>query len=271
MKQARWFFFVLLVSAVSVAFSQTPYGDNPQAGKYASVNGIRIYYEIYGEGMPLLLLHGNGGSIRSQTERIKFFSRKYKVIAVDSRGHGKSIDSTSALTYEMMAKDIYGLLTILKVDSAYIWGQSDGGILALLMAMHHPEKVRKAAGFGVNLRPDTTAIQPELFRWAIETAQHPRDKTEKQHFDLLIHHPHIPASDLKKIRAPFMVMSGDRDAVPLEHSIEIFKNIPKGFLFVMPTSTHFGAYEHTEWFNMILDDFFQKPSETTTTYDKINH
>jgi pimeloyl-ACP methyl ester carboxylesterase len=262
---------LFLFSAANISFSQTPYGNNPQAGKYVSVNGIWMYYEIYGNGMPLLLLHGNGGSIRGHAQRIEFFSRKYKVIAVDSRAHGKTIDSTSVLTYEMMAKDIHDLLDTLGIDSAYVWGQSDGGILALLLAANSPEKVRKAAGFGVNIRPDSTAILPELISLAQETLRNSRDKTERQHMSLVLNHPHISLDTLRQIHAPFLVMSGDRDAIQLEHSIEIFRNIPQGFFFVMPASTHFGVYEHPEWFNMILDDFFQKPLRPVTTFERFTH
>jgi pimeloyl-ACP methyl ester carboxylesterase len=258
---------LLSSSVASTSYSQTTYGNNPQAGKYASVNGIRMYYEIYGKGRPLLLLHGNGGSIRGQGKRIEFFSRKYRVVAVDSRAHGKTIDSTSVLTYEMMTKDIHDLLDTLKIDSAYVWGQSDGGIIALMLAAYSPEKVRKAAGFGVNLRPDSSAIFPKLISMAEEALRNSKDKTERQHLSLVLNHPHIPLADLRRIHAPFLVMSRDRDAVQLEHSIEIFRNIPQGYLFVMPASTHFGVYEHPEWFNMILDDFFEKPDTTTTTVE----
>lgn len=79
------------------------YGNNNAVGKYALVNGIILYYEIYGEGPPLLLLHGNGGSIRSRWNEIPGFAKKYKVIAVDSRCHGKTECNTGDLNYEMMA------------------------------------------------------------------------------------------------------------------------------------------------------------------------
>jgi pimeloyl-ACP methyl ester carboxylesterase len=269
MKVTSFLFLFWITSGIS--FSQTPYGNNPKAGKYVSINGMRMYYEIYGEGAPLVLLHGNGGSISGQRNRIEYFSTKYKVIAIDSRAHGKSIDSTTVLTYELMAKDIHDLLDSIKIDSAYIWGQSDGGILAILLSAHYPQKVRKAAGFGINLRPDSTAILPELMRMAGEMERSARNKKEKQLMTLLIHEPHIPVTDLRQIKAPFMVMMGDRDAIQIEHSVEIFRNIPQGFLFVMPASTHFGSYEHPDWFNMILEDFFKKPFKTTTTLDVFMH
>lgn len=267
----KTFCLIFVVSISGVCFSQIPYGNNPQVGKYASINGIKMYYEIYGTGMPVVLLHGNGGSIVGHSKRIEYFSRNYKVIAIDSRGHGKSIDTTSVLTYEMMAKDINDLLDTLNIDSAMIWGQSDGAIIALLLAIHYPEKVRKAAGYAANLRPDTTAVLPEIVHWAEGIGKNASSTKDKQLMRLLMEQPHIPVSDLSKIKAPFMVMMGDRDLIQFSHSIEIFKNIPNGFLFVMPGSTHLGSYEHPDWFNMILGDFFQNNFSTITTLERFTH
>lgn len=251
----------------TTCFTQIQYGNNSSAGHYTSINGIQMYYEIYGNGAPLVLLHGNGGSITGHTKRIEYFSKDYKVIAIDSRAHGRSIDTVSTLTYEMMAKDIHDLLDTLHVDSAYIWGQSDGGILALLLAIHYPGKVRKAAGYAINLRPDTTAVVPEIALWAEGMFKNAKSTKEKQLMNLLKNHPHIPVSDLRKITAPFMVMMGDRDVIRFEHSIEMFKNISQGFLFVMPGSTHFGVYEHPAWFNMVVGDFFRHQFSTTTSLE----
>ncbi len=269
MKLRGWAIIILILSAT--CFSQTPYGNNPTAGKFVVINGIRMYCEVYGEGAPVVLLHGNGGSIRNQAQRIEFFSKKFKVIAIDSRAHGKSIDSLSVLTYEMMAKDIHDLLDSLKVDSACIWGQSDGGILALLLAIHYPEKVKKAASFGANLRPDTTAVVPEIMHWAEDMSRNVVRRKDKQLMQLVIDHPHIPLTDLKKIRVPFMVMMGDRDVITLEHSVEMFRNIPEGYLFVMPGSTHAGSYEHPNWFSIVVDDFFSKPFNPRTSLELFTH
>ena len=97
------------------------YGDNKEAGSYKEVNGIKMYYEIYGSGKPLLLLHGSGGSIRNAKPKIDYFKQYFKVIAIDSRAHGKSIDSTTKnLTYEQMAYDIKVLLDSLNIDSASV-------------------------------------------------------------------------------------------------------------------------------------------------------
>jgi len=98
---------ILLLFTVKFCYCQAPinYGNNTNAGKYFSNNGVKIYYEIYGEGTPLILLHGNGGSIKSRAPFIDEFSKKYKVIALDSRCHGKSDCPAQYLTYEQMSEE----------------------------------------------------------------------------------------------------------------------------------------------------------------------
>jgi pimeloyl-ACP methyl ester carboxylesterase len=129
------------------------YGQNAAAGHTAKVNGIAIYYETCGSGPPLLLIHGNGGSIFSMRCQIPFFSASYMVIAADSRSHGKTEDGSGRLTHEQMADDLAGLLDTMHVDSVDVIGQSDGGILPLLLALRHPAKVRALVASSPNLRP----------------------------------------------------------------------------------------------------------------------
>src|SRR5262249_40155249 len=111
-----------------------PYGNNPKAGATVKVNGINLYYEIYGQpgAPPLLLIHGNGGDIYSWRCQIEHFKANYRVITVDSRAHGKSDNGDKALTYEMMADDYNALCDHLKLKSPFILGQSDGAIIGLL-------------------------------------------------------------------------------------------------------------------------------------------
>src|SRR6266496_2831395 len=140
--------FLIFTSTINISNGQTQsainYGDNKEAGNFKKINGINLYYEIYGTGKPLIFLHGNGGSIRSSSEKIEYFKKYFKVIAIDSRGHGKSIDTTSKqLTYVQMANDIKVLLDSLNIDSAFVSGQSDGGILGLLLAINFPGKISK--------------------------------------------------------------------------------------------------------------------------------
>ncbi len=119
------------------------YGNNKEAGNFIILDGAKQYFEIYGQGDPLVLIHGNGGSISFMKPQIEFFARKYKVIVMDCRGRGKSDLGKDSLTYSQMTKDITGILDYLHLDSTFVVGRSDGGIIALLMAIYHPEKAKR--------------------------------------------------------------------------------------------------------------------------------
>lgn len=247
---------------------KTPYGNNPEAGHYKQINGIKMYYEVYGSGKPLVLLHGNGGSIRSQGGRIQYFKQNFQVIAIDSRGHGKSVDdSKKQLNYVQMADDVSVLLDSLKIKDAYIWGQSDGGILGLLLAINHPDKTAKVATFGANIFPGKKAVFDEIDQMVLDTLKVTKDFHTKNLYTLLANQPNISEKDLQKIKRPVLIMSGDRDAIRLEHSIKIFNNIENSNLFVMPGATHFGAYEKPDLFNLVLMSFFNDPFKKTSTVE----
>lgn len=242
------------------------YGDNPEAGGYYNHDGVNVYYEIYGQGKPMVLLHGNGGSIGSRAKLIPEFASHYRVIALDARCHGKTDCPKGYLTYEQMASDVNAVLSHLKIDSAYIWGQSDGGIVGLLLAIHYPQKVKKLLASGANLRPDTTAIDPALI--PILDAMWPRvknDSVRSKQFKLLVEQPNIHTSELKKIKADVMIMGGDRDAIRNKHLLQMHDNIPGSLLCILPGTTHFPYEDRKKWFLEILYDFFDNPPRRTTT------
>ncbi len=271
MKRLVFSLFVACLVMGANAQSQTSikYGDNKEAGGYKEVNGIKMYYEIYGSGKPLLLLHGSGGSIRNQRPKIDYFKQYFKVIAIDSRAHGKSIDSTSKnLTYDQMAYDIKVLLDSLHIDSAYVSGQSDGGILGLLLAINYPNKISKLAAYGANIFPGKKAVFDEIDDLVNDSLKATKDFTARRLYALLAYQPHIAGKDLKKISCPVLIMSGDRDAIRLEHSIKIFNNIPNSNLFVMPGATHSGSVEKQELFNLIVTDFFTHPFSKPSTVEQ---
>ncbi|GAB3413158.1 hypothetical protein GCM10027516_02030 [Niabella aquatica] len=239
----------------------TDYGNNRKAGSFAAVNGVKLYYETYGEGKPLLLLHGNGGSIAGQAVRIADFKSRYKVIAVDNRAQGKSGHDGQELTYDLMADDINKFLEQLKIDSAYIWGQSDGGIIGLILAIKHPEKVNKLAIWGANIQANANAFAPGIYESVVAASLTGKTEKDRQLNTLMAKYPNISFSEVKSIKAPVLVMAGDRDAIRLEHTTAIFQNIPNAQLFIMPGATHYGAYEKSALFNIILSDFFDSPSK----------
>ena len=268
-----FFAFLVCMGSIHLLCAQTPssinYGDNKEAGGYKKVNGINMYYEIYGTGRPLLFLHGNGGSIKSARAKIEYFKKYFQVIAIDSRGHGKSIDTAKELTYVQMAKDINVLLDSLHIDSAYISGQSDGGILGILLAIHYPAKVAKLATYGANLFPGKKAIVDEIDKLVMDTVKATKNPNTKRLYSLLAYQPNITEKDLQKIKCPVLIMSGDRDVIRLEHSISIFNNIPNSNLFVMPGATHFGTVEKPDLYNMIMMDFLNRPFSKVSTVDLI--
>lgn len=247
---------------------ESPYGRNSEVGRFMEVNGIQLYYETYGDGPVMLQIHGNGSSISSMHYQIKYFSKKYKVMVADSRGHGKSGLGAGRLTYEQMAEDLNVLLDRLNLKSVYVLGWSDGGILGLLLAMNHPDKVGKLAIMGANLRPDGAYdYAPEA---AIHDLQHMElmikqgDQSEpwqrkKQQRLLCVEQPNIPTFRLKEVRCPTLVMAGDRDIITDEHTLEIFHSLPSAQRCIFPGATHMVPYDNPSLFNQIVEAFFKNP------------
>ncbi|HAA22191.1 MAG TPA: alpha/beta hydrolase [Cytophagales bacterium] len=260
-----------LLSFFGPLAAQSPnYGNNPEAGHTLSLNGIELYFEVYGKGEPLFLLHGNGGSIASSAWKIEHFQEQYQVIVVDSRAHGNSTDDTSVpLTYRQMAEDIAVLMDRLELDSANIWGQSDGGILGLLLAIEHPEKVRRLATFGANIYPGKQAVFDEIDDWVTDSLTHLEPGHTQRLFGLMAYQPDISVTELQQIRCPVLIMTGDRDAIRLEHSLQIFYAIPQSNLFVMPGGTHGGSWQKPDLFNQVLGDFLAQPFSNLSTVEMI--
>jgi pimeloyl-ACP methyl ester carboxylesterase len=265
MKKITLLFFALTLSCLAFG-QQIKYGDNAAAGKYYEVRGIKMYTETYGQGKPLLLLHGNGGSISAFSSTIPYFAKKYKVIAVDSRAQGKTVDPSDSLSFEQMADDFAALLDKMHIDSAYVIGWSDGGINALLLAMRHPGKVIKLASTGANLTADSLGIEP--VSWADMVKQYNSDKnkprtTAKEKNDWKIFmldyvQPNIPFPALKAIKCPSLIICGDHDVIPIEHTVKIYQAIPRAYLWVVPNSGHPTLIEHANDFNKLVDKFFEK-------------
>ena len=243
------------------------FGVNKKAGRYAEVNGIKIYYEIYGTGTPLVVLHGNGGSISDAAPMYPELIKKYKVIAVDSRGQGNSSDNDEELTYDLMASDVNALLNTLKIDSANIWGQSDGAILGLILAIKYPDKVKKVVAFGANIQADTLAIFPSIFDHIIRTIKESEDTRIRKWYTMMYKYPQISFSDLHSIKAPVLIIAGDRDFIRPEHTLKLFQNIPNSQLCILPGATHGASWEKLDLFMKIMEEFFDEPFNMPSTED----
>jgi len=258
----------LLAPTLAPAAAPTPYDNNPAAAHFAELNGIRLYYETYGEGAPLVILHGNGGDLSSLSAQIDFFRTHRLVIAIDSRAHGHSTMDRQELTYDLMADDVAALLLQLKTGPADILGWSDGGIVALALAIRHPACVRRLAITGANTRAD--ALAPEDLAGMRKDLAEIDDMISKgnttkdwprlrQLTTLMLFHPNMTRAELASIKAPVLVMAGDHDMIPEPHTREIANSIPHATLHIFPDSSHSVAREHPELFNARVEAFLSTP------------
>ncbi len=279
--QKRYFFLIFLslfcTSAFALAQTGIIYGSNPKAGYYVHVNGIELYYEVYGSGHPLLLMHGNGGSIYAFRYQIPAFAKHFKVIAVDSRAQGRSTDSNAKLTFSLMASDMAGLLDSLNIDSAYIVGWSDGAIIGLKLALDYPQKVAKLVADGANFVPDSTALPESMIEDMRNTSFVKLNPATRQEiikhsffpdragiiFDKLneldLKHPHFTLEQLHSVQAPTLVMAGDHDIIIDTHTLKLFHALPHSELCIVPATHHNLLQEKPALANQIIINFLEKP------------
>lgn len=235
------------------------YGSNPAAGAYFTNDGVRLYYETYGEGPPLLIIHGNGASIWSLKNQIAYFRQKYRVIVMDSRDHGLSGDAAGPLTFEAMSDDLAALLDHLNTGPALVLGWSDGGIEALELGLRHPDKVKMIASMAANLDPE--GVVPG----AIEPGGGPRPadappptRAERVHA-LDRDEPHIKPEALEAITAPTLILAGDHDLIRDEHTLLIYHHLKNSQLAIFPDATHMIPLDDPARFNAAVDRFFSTP------------
>jgi len=188
---------------------------------------------------------------------------------MDCRGRGKSELGSDSLTYMQMTKDIAGILDYLHIDSTHEVGRSDGGILALMLAINYPEKVKKAVAFAANLTPDTSALHPFFYNEVIQDRKlademlAKKDTTHnwkviQQRNRLMEFQPNITADDLHKIKCPVLVMSTDRDIIRIEHTLSIYRNIARANLCILNGEDHYVTSNNPGLFNKTVADYFDK-------------
>lgn len=252
-KQIPVLLFLFIYTGITVG-QEISYGSNN--GKYIKVCNTNLYYEEYGSGLPLVLLHGGFGSIYDFQKVIPEFAKHFKVIAVDSPGHGRS-EQTPSLSFEIMADCISSMIDQLNLDRLYIVGYSDGGITALLLAEKRPDKVKKIVASGINSRLD--GLKPEILDYLqlinpsfIETNQKEwltayqskspeKNKWQKYITDLTTMYAKevfISAQTLSNIQAEVLLVYGDKDVIKLAHGIELYHNIAGSQFCVLPNTPH---------------------------------
>jgi pimeloyl-ACP methyl ester carboxylesterase len=265
------FFVAFLISGHA---QEINYGSNQ--GKYITLSKTNIYYEEYGSGMPLLLFHGGFGSIHDFQLVIPELSKHYRVIAMDSPGHGKS-EQADSLSFDLMADYYSIMIDQLQLDSVSIIGYSDGGITALLLAEKRPDKVKKIIASGVNSRMDGLTsevlgnlklinpafIETNQKEWLTDykSKSPEKDKWRKYITDVTRMYSEnvlIDELTLSNIDAKVLLVYGDRDVIKLEHAIELYRSIAGSQFCVLPNTPHEVFSESPELISKIGIEFLTK-------------
>ena len=250
----------------------------PAFGEYAQIHGLKMYYEVRGQGRPVVLLHGGMNTIETSfAKQIPLLARNHRVIAIEQMAHGHTADVPGRpLTYEAMAEDTAALLVQLGVRHADLIGWSDGGQIALRLAFTHPELIRRviASGVGFGANPAVPlAPVPDFGKlaagWFPEGyAAYQRVSPDgPEHWQVVAVKGRAMwsaptwgflATDLAKIKLPVLIVAGDHDIVSLEVSTRLVQAIPKAQLLILPGTHHTTFQDRPTWLNPILLDFLDR-------------
>jgi len=235
-------------------------------------NDVELYYQIHGEGTPLILLHGGLGHSGHWKNQLDLLSKHFKVISVDSRGHGRSTMSDQQISFALMASDTVALMNHLEIERAHILGWSDGGNTGLYLAIHHPERLIKVVASGSNYSPsgirsnvgenqkfiayignavaDYQALSPDPANWDALFANVGRMWSSE---------PDFTTEQLGGITVPVLLLDGESDeAIYTEHTIEMASLIPTAKLTFVPGTGHFGMWEKPAEMNSAILDFLKQ-------------
>ena len=256
----------------------------PTKSGYADVNGLKMYFEVYGKGKPIVLLHGSHMTIPlTWSHVIPLMAKDRKVIVTELQGHGRTRDIARELSYEGMADDVSGLLGHLNIDRADILGWSMGGGVAFQFAVRHPQQLRRLVVVSAPYAhdgwwPDTeasfatftadqfkdTPIRKQYDSQGNDPARFPEFVKKVISIDLK---PYDWSKDVKAIKAPLFMALGDADGVRYEHALELFRakgggkqgdlhGLPKSRLAILPGTTHIGMFmQHENWLIPMITDF----------------
>lgn len=279
---------LILVSCNNQTKNQIIFGSNPTAGKYVNVNDIKLYYEVYGEGDPVLLIHGGGGSIQNFELQIPELSKHFKVIAVDSRAQGRTSDSDQEITYSLMASDMAAFINNLNLGSVDVLGWSDGGNIGLELAYAHPEMVKKLITCGADYNHEnylaiddsvnmdindptilkTKSFLEKYFTNAEKLSPQPdklptiKKKLEK----LWTNYPNFTPEQLSTIKTPTLVIAGDHDLININLTITLFNSLPNSQLYIVPGASHLVLIEQPKQLNSIILEFLKTPFRKLNNY-----
>ncbi len=221
---------------------------------------IQLNYIDKGAGEVLILLHGNGEYLEYFEHQIEYFSKKYRVIALDTRGHGKSPRGEAPFTIRQFADDLKEFMDEMGIEKAHMLGFSDGGNIAMVFAMKYPEGVEKVILNGANLYASGVklacqmSITYEYYQALFFAKKYPKAKKKAELFALMVKDPNVKVKELKKLKARTLVLVGEDDLIRESHSKLIYKNLPDGELKIIP-GDHWIAKKNPEVFNRVTEEF----------------
>ncbi|WP_121460089.1 alpha/beta fold hydrolase [Chryseobacterium defluvii] len=238
------------------------YGKNEAVGKTLKLKDAELYYEVYGEGQPLLLLHGNGGSIKEFYKQIPELSKHFKVIALDTRSQGKSKDYTrNNLSYKIFADDLKSLIDHLGLNTINILGWSDGGNTGLEFSLKYSENLNKLIVIGANAFPE--GVEESLlnnFKTKVQVLQlenNPDHSNEVRLLKLMINEPEISKKSLNQISNPVFVIAGENDVIKKGHTEMMAKEIKNSKLKIYKKASHYVPFEVADELNKDVVDFLK--------------
>lgn len=230
---------------------------------YASINGVRIWYAVFGAGKPVILLHGAFANANYWGYQIPALAKHYQVIVMDSRGQGRSTANTQPYHYSLMASDVIQLLNFLQIKKAAIVGWSDGAIIGLDIAIHHPDRVTKLFAFGANSNPKGIREDAEYAKlFHIYNARVKKEYTQlsptpnqfnlrvKQLTEMMATEPNFTREQLHSIKIPVWIVDGDHDeGIKREDTEFMAASIPLAGLLLQPGTSHFSFLQDSTQFN----------------------
>jgi len=262
----------LLIMVVLLAGCQPVTAPAAPITGTAPINGIEMYYEVHGSGEPLILIHGGLGNANYWSNQVPALAEHYKVITLDSRGHGRSTFNDQPIGYDLMTSDVVALMDYLKIDKANIVGWSDGGIIGLDMAINYPDRLNKVVAFGANYDPSGVRAdigESERFNAYIAQASEDYQKLSPapERWEEFLNNignmwatePNFTPEQLGAITTPILILDGkNEEAIDTDHTKKMADLIPGAELHLIPGTGHFAMLEKPEEFNQIVLNFLAK-------------
>lgn len=271
------FILIVQVLCIKLAAQQSPIKTG-----YAPINGLKMYYEVHGNGEPLVLLHGSFMTIPLNWEQVIPLFKNRKIIVAEMQGHGRTADISRELSYEAMADDVSELLKFLKIDSADILGYSMGGSIAFQIGIRHPQQVKKLVivsgvykhnGWWPDVEKSFAAINAEMFKNSPLEQQYDSFSPHPEKFAEFVKKtisidlkPFDWTEQVRKMKTPVFMLLGDADGIRYEHANELmrmkggakmgdFGEMSTSRMAILPATTHIGMMERATWWVPMTEEF----------------